>query len=123
MCDRKTKVRGYCRACRSAYNKKWYLKNRDIQLERVTANNKRYGELTRALVHERKSQPCADCGAAYPYYVMDFDHRDGEEKVEDVSTLLGMKRTVRIIAEEMAKCDVVCANCHARREHARRYEA
>jgi hypothetical protein len=63
------------------------------------------------MVQEAKSRPCADCGVSYPYYVMDFDHRDGVEKSMIVSKLVNFGATQRLV-DEMAKCDVVCANCH-----------
>jgi hypothetical protein len=28
-----------------------------------------------------KDRPCADCQIRYPHYVMDFDHREGVEKL------------------------------------------
>jgi len=31
-------------------------------------------------VRQSKLKPCADCGIQYPFYVMDFDHREGEIK-------------------------------------------
>lgn len=55
-----------------------------------------------------------DCGIKYPYYVMDLDHRPGETKLYDPARLvtLGSKRKLE---QEIAKCDVVCANCHRQR--------
>lgn len=52
-----------------------------------------------------------DCGESYPYYVMDFDHREGEHKVQIVS-ILANRGTLKQVREEIAKCDVVCSNCH-----------
>lgn len=66
----------------------------------------------------KEKNPCADCGQKYPYYVMDFDHRDKEQKVADVSKLLRVKGTVAVF-DEIEKCDVVCANCHRMRTHRR----
>lgn len=57
-----------------------------------------------------KSQPCTDCGEKYPYYVMDWDHRPGEEKLFNLSH--GKTRSMTAITAEIEKCDLVCANCH-----------
>lgn len=57
-----------------------------------------------------KQGPCMDCGVNYPYYVMDWDHRPGEEKLFNLSR--GKQRTVEAIIAETKKCDLVCANCH-----------
>lgn len=62
--------------------------------------------------------PCVDCGINYPYYVMDFDHVRGRKHanvMELVSTLSKKK-----IDEEIAKCEIVCSNCHRIRTHVRR---
>lgn len=54
---------------------------------------------------------CQDCGEVDPV-VLEFDHRD--DKIMDVSTMIG-SRSWSVIQAEIAKCDVVCANCHRRR--------
>jgi hypothetical protein len=62
-----------------------------------------------------------DCGQRYPYYVMEYDHRDGEEKFCNVSALNGHRRvSMSKLLAEIAKCDVVCANCHRERTFRRR---
>jgi len=64
-----------------------------------------------------KNAPCMDCGKKYPPYVMDFDHRPGEEKLAPVSRLL--LKGVEALLSEVAKCDLVCANCHRVRTYTR----
>lgn len=66
---------------------------------------------SRAAVLEAKDKPCADCGIRYPYYVMEFDHLDSETKEFNVSAGVVRASYERVIAE-IAKCEVVCANCH-----------
>lgn len=68
------------------------------------------------LIAFKKDKPCADCGIVYPHYVMDFDHRNPEDKVANVSTLIRQKNMAKTL-EEIAKCDLVCANCHRIRTH------
>lgn len=72
----------------------------------------------RQLLQEAKNHPCMDCGSSYPYYVMDFDHRPGEDKIFNPSE--ATTKSERLLLEEIAKCDLVCANCHRFRTHARR---
>jgi hypothetical protein len=45
---------------------------------------------------------------------MEFDHLDSETKEFNVSAGVTCASYERLIAE-IAKCDVVCANCHRRR--------
>ena len=73
-------------------------------------------------VREFKEKPCADCGNSYPYYVMDFDHRPGTKKLFEVADYLREKvvSTYEKLDAEIAKCDVVCSNCHRIRTHERK---
>ncbi len=62
--------------------------------------------------------PCIDCGINYPYYVMDFDHVRGVKhaNVMELVSTLSKKR----IDLEIAKCEIVCSNCHRIRTHMRK---
>lgn len=64
-----------------------------------------------------KSEPCADCGITYPYYVMQFDHL-GEDKAFNIG-IVGPRASRERLLAEIAKCEVVCANCHSERSHRR----
>jgi hypothetical protein len=66
---------------------------------------------------ELKSGPCTDCGVSYPPYVMQWDHI-GTDKVANVSKLMITKGWQTVLAE-VAKCELVCANCHMERTHLR----
>jgi len=56
------------------------------------------------------STPCRDCGETR-IVCLQFDHRDPSQKDRDISDM--MKRSLARLRAEVAKCDVVCANCHA----------
>lgn len=60
-----------------------------------------------------KDHPCVDCGED-DVIVLEFDHVRGE-KVNHVSTMIHSTRSIEQIFDEIAKCEVVCANCHKRR--------
>jgi len=64
----------------------------------------------RELIRSMKAGPCVDCGGRFHPVSMDFDHRQGEEKVRGVSAMVG--QSPETILLEIAKCDLVCANCH-----------
>jgi hypothetical protein len=66
----------------------------------------------RKLVEDAKSVPCADCAKTFPFYVMDFDHKNPDEKSANVSSLVSRGASLARIQEEIDKCVVVCANCH-----------
>jgi len=63
------------------------------------------------LINNIKSNPCADCGVSYHTAVMDFDHVRGV-KVGNISTMAWTPVNIKILQEELAKCEVVCSNCH-----------
>lgn len=71
----------------------------------------------RAKLQALKAGPCVDCGDTFPPECMDFDHVRGE-KVANVGSLTTFSN-VKLMAE-IAKCDLVCANCHRIRTQARR---
>lgn len=68
----------------------------------------------RDYVIEQKQKPCTDCGIQYPHYVMDFDHRPKEIKIMCIAKLVGSRKLDTLI-KEIAKCDIVCSNCHRER--------
>lgn len=69
----------------------------------------------RAALAKFKDVPCADCGGRFPHYAMDFDHKD-EEKLFKIASRVNNVSWESILTE-IAKCDVVCANCHRIRSY------
>jgi hypothetical protein len=57
-----------------------------------------------------KAVPCADCGGSFPTECMDFDHIDPAQKSFNMAygRSVGWQR----VLEEIAKCRIICANCH-----------
>lgn len=50
---------------------------------------------------------------------MDFDHRNPADKIKELSKLANKNWSERKLLEEIAKCDLVCANCHRDRTQRR----
>ena len=99
-----------------ARNKRHYDKNR----ENIKAARKRRVISRQDAVDLRKSLPCTDCGGTFPPVAMDFDHMPEYEKVGSISRMLLDNRHMAIIGREIAKCELVCANCHRVRTKERR---
>jgi hypothetical protein len=55
---------------------------------------------------------CLDCGESRPA-TLQWDHRDPSLKEFGISDAIRQGHSKKRILEEMAKCDVRCANCHA----------
>ena len=113
----KTKERrssSYCQECQREFNRADYAKNKAVYVAKAERNNQRYRqEMYLWLVAYFKEHPCVDCGETDPI-VLDFDHRDGVVKDDEISRLL-TRRRYAAAKQETAKCDVRCSNCHRRR--------
>lgn len=91
-----------------------------IQSRRASANIR---ARIREIIVEAKNRPCADCGKRYPTCAMDLDHVRGEKKFKvSEAVQLAYGSTLDQLRAEIAKCQVVCANCHRIRTAARGYE-
>ena len=88
----------------SQYAKDWQKAYRQGRLEEINAYKLERG--------------CMDCGYAVAAVALDFDHRPGEEKLANVANLV--TASAERLYAEIAKCDVVCANCHRIRTEGRR---
>ncbi len=63
-----------------------------------------------------KAHPCLDCGKRRPPEAMDYDHVS-DNKIHGISSMWSWGRA-RVLAE-VAKCELVCANCHRIRTQTR----
>ena len=115
------KRHAHCKGCQREYNKEHYKRNRSLHIARAVkrkiATRLNQCEKIAAI---KSSTPCADCGEQYPHYVMDFDHVRGK-KLKDVADMPGGYGWAKI-EKEIAKCDVVCSNCHRQRTWERKQD-
>lgn len=139
-CKTKDKLRATCKYCRSIERKSFYNKNKEKELEYCKNYKGKYPEkrketlrksrekckdnkilayeLKRKFIISLKNKPCLDCNKIFDAYAMDFDHRNPSEKSFEISTAYHIEEN--ILNKEIAKCDLVCANCHRVREFNRR---
>ena len=100
----------------SAYGREYYQRNRQKLLEQQKEKNKRHlikvGEW---LNQYKKHLFCARCHESHPA-TLQFHHRNPEEKDFSISVYRTGKWSRDRILKEIAKCEVLCANCHAK-EH------
>lgn len=91
------------------FNVSYYARNRAQEIERVRVRQ----AATLEFLRELRRVPCADCGGTFEPYQMDFDHRDPAQKCFQVTAGRAMLMNRERLLAEIAKCDVICANCHA----------
>jgi hypothetical protein len=73
-------------------------------------------QIRKNIIDKAKDKPCADCRVKYEPFIMQLDHREGTKKEFTIGQT-GRIKTVDTLLREIEKCEVVCANCHARRTH------
>lgn len=102
----------YCRPCRAEYHREHYSANKQRYIDNAAEiKRQRRLERSRYLIDYFRSHPCVDCGETDPL-VLEFDHRG--DKLFTIGSELGHRNWQAVLAE-IAKCDVVCSNCHRRR--------
>lgn len=95
-----------------------YLKNKEIIKQRTKLNSKVHKKSCQDWVLEYlQMNPCTDCAESDPV-VLEFDHREEEVKLFNISDKIG-RISIDKIQSEVAKCDVRCANCHRRMTYRR----
>jgi hypothetical protein len=58
----------------------------------------------------KEGKPCTDCGGVFHQAAMEYDHVP--ERGPKLFNLGQSDRSVEAVKAEIAKCDIVCANCH-----------
>jgi hypothetical protein len=97
-----------CKSCYNEYNRGYYQSGeRTKQLERVKNNNK---QLRVQFQEWKKQQSCSCCGEDATE-CLDLHHLDPTQKEGTLARINDFGSWNRIL-EEIAKCIVVCANCH-----------
>jgi hypothetical protein len=104
-----------CKSCHSRYLKGHYAKYKAYYVSKAKVSKLKAYRANRSLVDDYLStHPCADCGEPDPI-VLEFDHVRGV-KEKSVSVLaFSLGSSAKRIMEEIAKCEVRCANCHRRK--------
>ena len=109
--ERRSTVQSRCRSCSRA----WYEARRDGHIVVSARRNAALrAELEAKLAAYFAEHPCVDCGER-DIRCLEFDHRDRSTKTANIAGLLRLVVSWKVICQEIAKCDVRCANCHRRR--------
>jgi len=109
---RKDGLQTYCKECSRKIDNEHY-KSSPTRREYIIAHNQKTIESNRKklwtlLIKSR----CKDCKENDPI-VLQFDHL--RDKTHNISEMLNKALKWETIQKEIDKCEIVCANCHARR--------
>jgi len=108
-----------CRACHHGVQRRYYDRNVELERLRTRRRARSVRAETRELVlRYLQEHPCLDCGERDPV-VLQFHHVRGTKR-DNVGSLVCDCYEWPVIAEEIAKCVVLCANCHWRRAAVKR---
>lgn len=99
------------------YSPAYYRANKAEVNKRGVVINKRRRHDRYAEIQSLKANLCTDCGKSFPYYVMDFDHRDPTTKFRDIADMVKRMVAWETVLAEIAKCDLVCTCCHRLRTY------
>lgn len=106
----------YCRSCRKKIDKEYYERNKKLIRKKRNEDRRKFVEWLRTL---KDNKPCTDCGQKYRYWIMHWDHLPEFEKKYNISELSSNVYSKTKVLEEIEKCELVCANCHADRTYKR----
>jgi hypothetical protein len=107
-----------CKDCRRQSGKKHYVANKVVYFRHAETRRQDIAEFIRSLKHDKS---CTGCKQPHPYWRMHFDHL-GDKMINLSHPRVKRWSKERILAE-VAKCELVCANCHRDRSHYREQEA
>ena len=70
--------------------------------------------VTKQWFMEQKSKsPCVHCGET-DVSLLTYHHRDPRLKEYDIANLISRGVSIKKLAQEMKKCNVLCVTCHRR---------
>ncbi len=98
------------------YNREYYQRNRERLLEKQRDKNRRFAKNRREWLREyKRNLKCERCGEDHPA-TLTFHHKDKADKEFEIGNSVWMGVSLRRLIAEIEKCEVLCANCHAK-EH------
>lgn len=113
--QREGKSNNRCKVCHKEYRDKHYADNKDKYVEKARRNEAIYRERNKVYIFAfLKDNPCVDCGET-DMRCLQFDHNDPELKSFNVAEATTRGISLAVLEEEVAKCTVRCANCHAKK--------
>ena len=98
-------------------SRRHYEQNRDRVIAKAKETSKAARVHIRAYITTYlKANPCVDCGET-DAIVLEFDHVTGKDF--NISDAARKGVSIKKLKDEIAKCEVRCANCHRKKTYER----
>ena len=113
---RKDGLKGSCKMCAGSKAKNWRRNNRTRDSRSAIARKKKYRDRNQSFIaNYLKENPCVSCGEAN-IVVLEFDHlRDKKHNLCSMVSGVPTGYSLHTIKEEVAKCQILCSNCHKKK--------
>lgn len=97
-----------CKECQKKYFSEYYSKNKDKHIERVkkVSNNKK-----KYIAEQKLKSGCSICGYNKHPAALHFHHKDRNTKNFGIAN--HFNKSIDSLIDEISKCEILCANCHA----------
>ena len=97
-----------CIDCTKKYHHSHFVDNRASY---YASRDRSQQKIRDWIIQYKQSHPCVDCKGYFHPAAMHFHHLDPATKVDGIASL--SRYSLRRVKDEVAKCELVCANCHA----------
>ena len=110
---RKDQYQSKCRECNKVYQREHYKKNKKYYAVKSKQWKKEYRQNTFSYLMEAAKDGCTTCGEK-DFRCLQFNHIDRSTKTDNIANMVRNLKPLEAIKEEMKKCEILCANCHAK---------
>ena len=101
-----------CKMCQNKFTRIHHINNEDDYKETRNRHRRKRMDI---IIKIKSDAGCKICGEKHPA-CLDFHHRNKAEKLFGIAQSISGLFKIDAIMIEIAKCDVMCSNCH-RKEH------
>ena len=107
------KLQAKCKECNKIYLKEHYQKNLVYYYEKNIRYRNKYKKEIHGYLRQLAKDGCKVCGEN-DYRCLHFNHIELTKKEGTISHMVAKLIPMDVVKAEAAKCDVMCANCHAK---------
>ena len=102
-----------CKDCKNEYTRIHYQENKEYYIEKRARQKHDSKQWLQDLKSNLKCNRCVEDHIA----CLQFHHKDPNQKEITITQAVASGWSKNRIRDEMAKCEVLCANCHAKEHH------